>query len=254
MLIVAWILVGLFASVSLLLLFFWSRDRKRNVLNHDDHTPHKSTPIVSPVISNSSGAQVNQHFAPVPVDDDRTILFADDRTIVFSDESASRKNIDPLEIYPYLTVVDGPDTGNIYPLPFDLSSVGRNEGNDIVLTDGTASRHHFEIVFARPHFMLRDTGSTNGTFCNSKLVQETVLEFGDEIDAAESKLVFSSRGFELVEQEPAVAIAAFENYLAIEPDFLLALKNLAFLLERDIRRKEEAGPLWKVIARLENQS
>ena len=63
--------------------------------------------------------------------------------------------------------------------------------------------------------------------------------------------VFSHKGFELKDSERGAAIAAFEACIEMEPNYLDALKLLAFLLERDIARQAEATPLWKRILDLE---
>lgn len=59
--------------------------------------------------------------------------------------------------------------------------VGRLPDNDIVLNDKRVSRHHAEVVQQGNRWLLRDTGSTNGTAVNGKIVREAVLKPGDTI-------------------------------------------------------------------------
>jgi hypothetical protein len=59
--------------------------------------------------------------------------------------------------------------------------VGRLPDNDIVLEDKRVSRRHAEVTQQGSRWVLRDTGSTNGTAVNGKLVKEAVLKPGDAI-------------------------------------------------------------------------
>jgi hypothetical protein len=55
-------------------------------------------------------------------------------------------------------------TGEVYPLKVGVNTIGRAEGNDIVLNDGSMSRRHAELYWDGQHCSLTDLGSTNGTF------------------------------------------------------------------------------------------
>lgn len=58
---------------------------------------------------------------------------------------------------------------------------GRLPDNDIVLNDKRVSRHHAEVMQQSGRWLLRDTGSTNGTAVNGKIVREAILKPGDRI-------------------------------------------------------------------------
>ena len=63
-------------------------------------------------------------------------------------------------------------------------TVGRDPNNDIVITDPRASHHHAWIGIIDHKAVLRDLGSTNGTFLNARIdspVSEVVLSPGDTI-------------------------------------------------------------------------
>ena len=60
-------------------------------------------------------------------------------------------------------------------------SMGRAEQRDIILPDPAASRSHADIVPQGDRWVLRDGGSVNGTFINTKRVREHVLVDGDRI-------------------------------------------------------------------------
>lgn len=55
---------------------------------------------------------------------------------------------------------------------------GREEGNDLVIIDRRASRHHARVEWRQNHFVLIDT-STNGTFMVDQTGNEVVLRRGE---------------------------------------------------------------------------
>lgn len=85
------------------------------------------------------------------------------------------------------TMQAGPVTPNIiwqgrpYAVLQSPTRMGRLADNDIVLNDKRVSRHHAEVLDRGGRWVVRDTGSTNGTAVNGKLVREAVLRPGDTI-------------------------------------------------------------------------
>lgn len=206
----------------------------------DFKSPAKPTAVPAPV-------------APATLadmDDDDNIS---ERTIMFSPSrgSADKATDNPYEGFPVLRVTSGPDTGTDFPLPYTLATIGRDKTNIIALADQGLSRLHCEVRYRRQEFVLRDNNSTNGTRCNDERVTEHVLAFGDSIQIANSIMTFTCDGHELKDSTPDDAIAAFEACLEKEPNFVLALQNLAFLLERNVARQKEAEPLWKRIMEID---
>ena len=61
----------------------------------------------------------------------------------------------------------------------NLCRIGRDSKNDIVIVRGAVSRQHAVIEQHNNHFVLRDLGSSNGTFVNGERVTERALEHGD---------------------------------------------------------------------------
>ena len=60
--------------------------------------------------------------------------------------------------------------------------LGRDASNQVQILDKEASREHAEIVFEDGWFVVRDLGSSNGTWLNSdRLEEEKPLEDGDRI-------------------------------------------------------------------------
>jgi len=71
--------------------------------------------------------------------------------------------------------------GETYAVLRSPTKVGRLPDNDIVLNDKRVSRHHAEFLQRGNRWVVRDTGSTNGSAVNNKVVKETALKPGDVI-------------------------------------------------------------------------
>ena len=74
-----------------------------------------------------------------------------------------------------LAVVEGPDKGPAKVYEADVVRIGSRDGNDIKLTDDTVSRNHAEVVRTEQGILLRDLGSTNGTFVGPVRIKEVFL-------------------------------------------------------------------------------
>lgn len=82
--------------------------------------------------------------------------------------------------------------GRQVPLTSAVSTIGRDEGCTVVLDDPGASRRHAEIRITHdgPHLqvILRDLGSTNGTYLNGEQVGSEELRRGDRITVGRTHL------------------------------------------------------------------
>jgi pSer/pThr/pTyr-binding forkhead associated (FHA) protein len=175
---------------------------------------------------------------------------APQKTVLFVAKEPEQAE-DPNKGLPYLAVGDGEEDRQVHHLPFDRVTAGREGDNDIVLEDQNASRRHFIVSFNANRFLLKDNDSTNGTRCNGERVGEKWLEFGDRIEVGDTVIEFSCDGYDLKDKDPTGAIAALEECVERQPDFIDALKLLAFMLERNVARRKEAASYWQRIARLE---
>ena len=90
-----------------------------------------------------------------------------------------------------LTCVSGPDTGRHWKVDSDVVGIGSQEGNDIVLVDTTVSRLHAEVVRTRDGVVLRDSGSTNGTFVGAVRVREVFLTPETRFRVGKTEMVFT---------------------------------------------------------------
>ena len=75
----------------------------------------------------------------------------------------------------------GPRAGERLPLRA-VASLGRDAGNDIVVSDDAASARHAIVSFADGEWWVEDAGSTNGTVVNgTRISRRERLHYGDEV-------------------------------------------------------------------------
>jgi pSer/pThr/pTyr-binding forkhead associated (FHA) protein/outer membrane protein assembly factor BamB len=81
---------------------------------------------------------------------------------------------------------------------FELSgkhlSIGRIEGNDIILEDDTVSSSHGVLTWEDGAWHIEDKGSANGTFVNGKKITSHSLKQGDTLQLGEVHLRFEDAG------------------------------------------------------------
>ncbi|MCB9689167.1 MAG: sigma 54-interacting transcriptional regulator, partial [Alphaproteobacteria bacterium] len=94
-------------------------------------------------------------------------------TSVIPDADPNRKQLHLRRIG--LKVVSGPDEGKTAEFDHDVIRIGAAEGNHFLLTDATVSRRHAEITRTQDGLVLRDLGSTNGTYLGQVRIKEVYL-------------------------------------------------------------------------------
>jgi predicted component of type VI protein secretion system len=86
-----------------------------------------------------------------------------------------------------LIVRRGPQPNQVYELTAEVSNLGRDITNDIVINDREVSRHHLRLTPSNDGLTIEDLGSTNGTFVNGKRVTGTsLLKNGDMLGLGET--------------------------------------------------------------------
>ncbi|MCA9671333.1 MAG: protein phosphatase 2C domain-containing protein [Myxococcales bacterium] len=93
----------------------------------------------------------------------------------------------------WLAFVDGPKRGDVVPIEATLV-IGAEPTCRICIDDGYVSRRHTEVFRTEHGHVLRDLGSTNGTFINNIRVTstESALVDGDVIRIGKTEMVFKS--------------------------------------------------------------
>ena len=110
----------------------------------------------------------------------KTVIFEVDAAEAASSSSESLKHA----IYPL--VKSEYASGRIHIFP-----IGRVDGNDMVMPDYAISKQHAIIEIKRGDYIIRDVGSTNGTFINGKRVDKKPVQIRDKDIVAFARYEFT---------------------------------------------------------------
>lgn len=105
-----------------------------------------------------------------------------------------------------------------FPLqPGQPLTIGRSERNAIVLPEPASSRAHAELNHGPDGWALRDMGSSNGTFVNSRRVKEKRLEEGDRIRIGTVEMRFTMAARERTDGTEAYNEALLQHRESLPP-------------------------------------
>ena len=74
---------------------------------------------------------------------------------------------------------------------FNIFSLGRIDGNDMIMPDYAISKQHAVIEIKRGDYLIRDVGSTNGTFINGKRADKKPVQIRDKDIVAFARYEFT---------------------------------------------------------------
>ncbi|MFT4713931.1 MAG: diguanylate cyclase (GGDEF)-like protein [Candidatus Azotimanducaceae bacterium] len=93
---------------------------------------------------------------------------------------------------PCLIMIRGDFIGQVYELNGDVTTLGRSDDIDVVVSHSSISRRHALILKRIDGFQITDLNSTNGTFVNKYRVEQPVrLTEGDKLTLGEVTFKFS---------------------------------------------------------------
>jgi pSer/pThr/pTyr-binding forkhead associated (FHA) protein/tetratricopeptide (TPR) repeat protein len=156
-------------------------------------------------------------------------------------EKTTRVVLRDSEAFPLIEIVHGPRQGAWFSLaPHKEVSIGRAPNNTIILEDNSVSRSHAMLQLTNQGYLLRDIGSRNGTFLNSKKIQgEVPVQHCDLIKIG----IYTLRFLE----EPAEAEAPVLEETRVEVPPKKGLDENRYLNKEELLEKEEAeGPSKKL--------
>ena len=96
-----------------------------------------------------------------------------------------------MQLLGWLVPLQGAQRGELYTLA-PVSVVGTDPGCTVCLLDDYMSAHHAEIKAEAGVWMLRDLGSTNGTYVNDKRVDQHELVDNDFVRFGKSLVKFKT--------------------------------------------------------------
>ena len=117
-----------------------------------------------------------------------------------------------------LYVIRGRDNGQHFLLRGSSITIGRDVTNQIQVHDTEVSRHHARIEVADDKSLrLTDLGSSNGTFVNSRKVENQVLRSGDRVQVGRTLMIFTGGPEPLTPPAPDVV-----NIVGNDPEIELS--------------------------------
>jgi len=126
-----------------------------------------------------------------------------------------------------LTIVQGPDQGQVHLLERRVTTLGRGSACQMQLTDPAVSGAHAEVVVEDQGFLWRDLDSTNGSYHDKLRIREAWLRPGVQIRLGQTVLRFEPLAGQVV-----VELSTDEGYGA--------------LIGRSVRMRELFAQLSKV--------
>lgn len=92
----------------------------------------------------------------------------------------------------------------VLELRMGVNHVGRDGENHFQISHPTISTHHCDLVLGDGTVLLRDCGSTNGTFVNGERVKEAMLQAGQTVHLGDVELFVETT-------EVTIAIPQYEH-------------------------------------------
>jgi pilus assembly protein CpaF len=125
-------------------------------------------------------------------------------------------------------------------------SVGRVQGNELMLPKGNVSKRHARLLYREGRFIVTDLNSTNGTYVNRRrIAQATIVKQGDKIYIGDFVLRIELAGGEGESQPVGVENGAsgtgHVRQLASSPDDSTSGSASVLLSERDDESSSETG-------------
>ena len=102
-------------------------------------------------------------------------------------------------IGPVLSIIKGPQTGNVFELDQPEVTIGRDPSNTIFLNDMTVSRSQAKILRNAASVLIEDLGSLNGTWVDGAIVSSAPLRDGSSVQIGTFTLMYHESTVERIE-------------------------------------------------------
>ena len=117
------------------------------------------------------------------LDEQLALLSPEDRAVISEIQSSKGEKA-------MIFIVRGANKGSRFLITSSGATIGRSSSSSIFLDDVTVSRSHATISKVEENFVLRDSGSLNGTYINNSSITEHTLVSGDEFQIGKFHLLF----------------------------------------------------------------
>jgi VWFA-related protein len=94
----------------------------------------------------------------------------------------------------WLVISGGAQSGTRFRLGTEVTTIGREGDNDVMLDDDAVGRRHAQIRRGSDGYQLTDLDSRNGTRVNGKSITRQLLRQGDIIEIGSTRLAFVTVG------------------------------------------------------------
>src|SRR5689334_5397077 len=91
-----------------------------------------------------------------------------------------------------LTLNHGSSNPQIVELRPGLNKIGRADGNDVQISDPSVSGFHCELVVEEIGTVVRDLGSTNGTYIDGQPIKEKIIQRGQTLVIGKVPVLFQA--------------------------------------------------------------
>jgi hypothetical protein len=92
--------------------------------------------------------------------------------------------------FAWLVSLEGPDQGKDYRILKEKTTIGKQEGSDIVIKRDFISRNHAVVTYENQQFVLTDLHSTNHTYVNDEKIFKRILKDDDRVKFGEATFKF----------------------------------------------------------------
>ena len=111
------------------------------------------------------------------------LLSSEDRAVVAEIQNSDGEKA-------MVLIARGSHKGSRFLITAEGASIGRSAASAIFLDDVTVSRTHATVEKCGKDFVLKDSGSLNGTYINNLSISEHTLVSGDEFQIGKFHLLF----------------------------------------------------------------
>lgn len=138
--------------------------------------------------------------------------------------------------------MSGEVKGQKFELVKDRTTIGRNQNNDITLSDGAVSSQHCYLSRRADRFMIHDLNSTNGTRVNGETVVESELQAKQVLQIGACEFLFETDSG----ASPAVLAGTSTQVIVDKAPQITAPVSFSSVSPFGTRRKESKG-VWLTI-------